>query len=288
MCYVFLTVILVFGRYFLLKLVSICFKNRFHCWKTCSNSVKQSHLGQYQMLNFQASFSCYFRLLIQYAVTILAMYMFCCFLKIGYYASLLFYYGYDADMDWYSYHLLYDNKQMCAVEFLFCFTCAFGSVMIIPLVAVYVYYIWYHLYCILFADYESVPYKEDACTIRGRERQCDKKCNRHFVWLELLFSMLELLFKDGIQSGIVFSLYNSLDSSLARPSWHFIACSIGAHVKLIACFFTKLFGFGEGEEGWFNAYDCGGGKTIACIIGLLLSVPPMVLSVLSLVIALGG
>ena len=217
------------------------------------------------------------------------MYMFSCFLKIGYYASLLFYYGYDAYLDWqYSYHLPYDNKQISAVEFLFCSSLALGSLMVIPMVVVYAYYIWYHLYCIFNVDYESVPYKEDACTICGRDRQCDKECDRYFVCLELMFSLLELLFKDGIQSGIVFLLYNSLESSLARPSWHFIACSIGAHVKLIACFLTKLFGFGEGEEVWFNAYDCGGGKTIACIIGLLVSVASMVLSVLSLKKALGG
>ena len=215
-----------------------------------------------------------------------------CFLKIGYNACLLVYYGYDANLDYtndcYCYHLLYDNKQISAVEFLFCFSCAFGSLMIIPMVVVYAYYIWYHGYCILHADYKSAPYTDDACTICGRDRRCDKKCNRHFVWLELLFSVLELLFKDGIQSGIVLSLHNSLQPSLARPGWHFIACSIGAHVKLIACFFTKLFGFGEGEEGWLNSYDCGGGKTIACIIGLLLSVPSMILSILSLVIALSG
>ena len=247
------------------------------------------------MLNSQASFSCYFqllhRLLIQYAVcavTILAMYMLFCFFKIGYYASLLVYYGYDANLDWYSYHLLYDNKQISAVEFLFCFSCAFGSLMIIPMVVVYAYYIWYHGYCILHADYKSAPYTDDACTICGRDRRCDKKCNRHFVWLELLFSVLELLFKDGIQSGIVFSLYNSLQPSLARPGWHFIACSIGAHVKLIACFFTKLLGLGAGEEGCFNACDRGGGEAIACVIGLLVSLLSMILSVVSLVIAIGG
>ena len=215
--------------------------------------------------------------------------MLCCFLKIGYYVGLILYYAYDVVLDWYSYHLLYDNKNISWVKFFFCFSCAFGSLMTILMVVVYAYYIWYHCSCILHPrKYEPVSYRDDSCSIFGPDRRCDKKCNRHFVWLELLFSVLEVLFKDAIQSGIVFSLYNSLQPSLTRPSWRFIACSIGAHVKLIACFFTKLLGRGEGEESCLNGYDCGVGKTIACVIGLLFSVPSLVLSILSLAIALGG
>ena len=119
---------------------------------------------------------------------------------------------------------------------------------------VYRHYIKFHWDCFL-----------DGCS------ECPRKDHLCFNRLELRLSVLELMFKDDIQSVIVFLIYAS-NLTGSRPGWYFIvfsACSIFAHFKRCVCFITKLCGCGKGEE---NEYEDSCIKNIVCSTGLLASV----------------
>ena len=219
--------------------------------------------------------------------------MLCCWGKIFYYIILIVYHGFDCGLDWKDFCVLYADNTFpgvsisthnFVVKFLFGFSCVSGTVSSGIMVVVYVYYIRYHWYCIRHAGYLPVQYTDDEVSVSG-DRRCDKKCNRHFVALELWISVLELLSKDDVQSGILFWIYAS-HSILTRPSWQFIAfsvCSVAAHVKLLICFLTKLCGCGAAEESCCDDNECSWIKVSACVIGLLASVVFLGLTIVSLV-----
>ena len=106
------------------------------------------------------------------------------------------------------------------------------------------------------------------------------KCNRRFAVRELWISVLELLLKDDIQSGILFWVCTS-QSSFKIHSRYFIAfsvCSVVAHLKLLICFVTKLCGLGAAEEGFCDDSSCA--KRFACVIGFIGSLPFLVFTYL--------
>ena len=192
------------------------------------------------------------------------MYMFCCFAKIIYYVVLILYHSYDIyfDCNTLSLMLMYNDgtfagasTKSIVVKAFFMLSFLFGFFCSIAIILVYLYYIKFHLSCIC-----------DGCDSPGRS--CDKKCNRRFVSAELVISLLELFLKDGIQSGILFSIARS-ETIVTPPIWQPVTsaiCSLFGHLKLLICFVTKLCGCGEGEG------DASCGKMVACFIGILGSV----------------
>lgn len=222
------------------------------------------------------------------------MYMPCCWAKIFYYFLLIIYHVFDCCLDWYNFHVLSTNGTVAGisistnsdvqvVNLLFLISCVIGTIGL-TLVVVYGCYIKYHCHCIRYGGYQSVQYSDGEFSI-FRPRECDKKCDRRFLTIELWISVLELLLKDDIQSGILFWLYKS-QSILTKPSWLFIAfsaCSVGAHLKLFVCFITKLCGCGASEEGCDTCDHNSCIKIFACVIGLIGSGMFLVLTLVSLV-----
>ena len=203
------------------------------------------------------------------------MYMLCCWAKIVYYIVLIVYHVFDVYIDWKSFLLLHNNGTFAGastnsivVECLFGFSVFDGFVCSIAMILVYFYYITFHL----------------SCICEGFE--CDKRCNRRFVNAELVISLLELFFKDDIQSGLLFWVCVSGSISI-RPGWQPIAlsvCSVAAHLKLGICFATKLCGCGKGEEEHHYG-SCA--KPVACFIGIIGSALFLVFTIAYLVYASG-
>ena len=220
-------------------------------------------------------------------------YIFCCRVKIAWYIVLIVYHACDVCLHWYNYHKLYEDKTVSGVSLLtttdvgeyenaFRFSCLTGTVFsIIMAVAVYGYYIYYYWDCIRHANYRSVSSCECEHSSLIGVRGCDKRCNRHFVTL----GTLELLFKDDIQSIILYFLFNS-QSIVNRPSWYFIAfsvCSVCAQLKLCICFMSKFCGCGSGEKSSGCNDDCSCVKAFVCVIGFICSAVFLVLTVVRLV-----
>lgn len=187
-----------------------------------------------------------------------------CCAKIVYYIVLIAYHGCDNWFDWCNYFELYAGKPFSGIdEFLFCFSCAFGLLISLAMIVVYARYIKYHWDCI-----------RHRCRGYKLYLLCDKKCNRHFNEVELLLSVMELLGKDNIQSGVLIWMCNS--QPIFTPlSWHLIAfslCSVCAYVKLAVCFVTKLFGCGVGEEECLYTSASEDNKALACVFGSMNSV----------------
>ena len=187
------------------------------------------------------------------------MYMSCCFAKIIYYVVLILYHVYDIYFDWNTLSLMHNDdtfagastKSIVVKGFLM-LSFVFGVVCSIAIIWVYGYYIKFHLSCIC-----------DGCDSPGRS--CDKKCNRRFVFAELVISLLELFLKDDIQSGILLSIVLS-ETVVTPPSWQPVTsaiCGVFGHLKLLICFVTKLCGCGEGEG------DASFDKIFACFVGIL-------------------
>ena len=202
-----------------------------------------------------------------------------CRAKIVWYIVLIVYHGCDVSFDWVNYHNIYKDKDKTVVgvsnstnttlvkyETSFWISCLTGSLFSFFMAVVYIHYISYHW----------------ECLENGKDID-DMNCKRHFVTLELWISALELLFKDGVQSGILFSLYMS-QSIVTKPSWYFITftvCSVCAHFKLLICFVSKLCGCGAGEEPCCDG-DCSCVKIFACVIGFVGSVVCLGLTAASL------
>ena len=180
------------------------------------------------------------------------MFMLCCFAKVIFYFALTVYHCADCFFDWRGYHELYNEGTFSAIpkhnslaDGFFLASCLSGTILSIAMLIAYSYYIKYHVMCMCTSD------------------TCDKECDRRFITLELAISVFELLFKDDIQSVLVFLIYQSgpekeCVSSLTKV---FTICSIIAHLKLLICFFSKLCGIGAGEK-------CDGGvKCLFCFLG---------------------
>ena len=173
------------------------------------------------------------------------------------------------------------STKSSLVKTFFVISCVTGTVFSIIVIAAYGYYIKFHWYCIHNASYRSVKYSDGEFSFFS-DRRCDKKCNRPFVTLELWVSALELVFKDDIQSAILFWIYTS-QFIKTRPGWKFIVlqtCSVIAHLKLSICFMAKLCGYGAGEE---PCCDGSCAKNFASLIGFIGSAVFLGLTVVSLV-----
>lgn len=192
-----------------------------------------------------------------------------CLGKAFYYAGLILYMVCDSLFDWWNFFRLYaDKEEFKVVEFVFFFSCFVGLIINICLLKVYWHYIKFHWDC-YFDGY------------------CVSPCHLHFNRLELLLSILELVFKDDIQSVIVFLIYASHPTG-SRPGWYFIvfsACSIFAHFKRFVCFITKLCGCGKGED---DPYEGSCIKCFLCSIGSLASAGFLLFTIMSLPICYDG
>lgn len=140
------------------------------------------------------------------------------------------------------------------------FTCTLWTVFGLTMIVVYGYYINFHCNCI-----------DKGCTVS--KHRCYEDINENVVSGELRISLTELVLKEAIKSGFLFSLCKS-GSISSRPILCYTAfwiavCSVMAHVKLNICFFTKLCSCGEGE---CERKPHGGPKKLACVIGILGSV----------------
>ena len=174
-------------------------------------------------------------------------------MKIAFYIILIFYHIVDLILDWCTFAVLRQDLKFSGVSILKCeeriikffigLSCSTGTLFSIALVVAYAYYIKHHLYRLKNASYSPVNQSDD---------DADQKCYKKIVNLELWISLLELFFKDDIQSAILLWVYNGSQSSApSNPGWMWIAfsvCSIVAHLKLCLCFITKLCGCGAGEE----------------------------------------
>ena len=183
---------------------------------------------------------------------------FCSKVKIAFYFILICYHIVDLILDWWTFGvLLQDHKfsgvsvskcEECTIKFLIGLSCSTGTLFSIALVVAYSYYIRHHLHRLKNASYSPVNQSDEDVSLPPHQK-CDKK----FVNLEFWFSVLELFFKDDIQSGILFWVYHrSQSSAISNPAGRmwiaFSVCSIVANLKLCVCFVTKLFGCGAGEE----------------------------------------
>ena len=151
----------------------------------------------------------------------------CCLGKMLYYVGLILYTFYDSLFDLLNYLRIFADKEDFKVEnLLFFFSFVVGLIInIFRMFMVYGHYIKFHWDCFL-DGYSECPRKDHHCYNR----------------LELRLSVVELLFKDDIQSVIVFLIYAS-NLTGSRPGWYFIvfsALSIFAHFKRCVCFITKL------------------------------------------------
>ena len=212
----------------------------------------------------------------------LAMYTFCRRVKIYWYIVLIAYHGCDVCLDWYNYDKLYKDKTVSGVlistnttivkyENPFWISCLTGSVFSFLMAVVYVYYICFHCCCFCHANNRSVSSCDCESSSFG-DRECVKRCNRYFFTIELWVSAFELLFKDDIQSIILYLLY-ALQSIVTRPSWYFTAFTmftVFAHFKLCICFMSKLCGCGVGEESQCCNDDSSCvKKKAACVFGCI-------------------
>ena len=216
--------------------------------------------------------------------------MLCCKLKIFYYLVLIVYHGCDFYFDWWNFRELFEDNTISGiliptnsslVKIFFGFSCVAGTVFSIIMIVAYLYYIYFHWYCIHHASYLSASLSDGDFSISSDVR-CDKKCNRTFVTLELWVSVLELFLKDDFQSAILFWMYTS-QLIKTRPYWYFLvfqACSVMAHLKLGICFMAKLCGCGAREE---PCCDGSCKNNFASVIGFICSVVLLGLTVASLV-----
>lgn len=197
--------------------------------------------------------------------------------KIFYYIVLIVYQVFDACFDWYNFYVFYREKRFTGisvnstrdipVDVFFGLSCSTGTLFSVCMVVAYVYYTHYHRFCIDFASYPSASFKDGVVSMI-RDNAFDDKFNPRYVQLELWGTVLELLFKDGIQTGLLFWMRKSL---VRKPNWHFFAfavCSVLAHLKQGICFILKLLGWGAGERRCCN-YSCG--KIFAGVIGVIAS-----------------
>ena len=218
--------------------------------------------------------------------------MLCCHLKILFYLVLIAYHGCDVYFDWSNFLKLWEDNTLSGIlistnsslaKIFFFISCCTGTVFSLIMIVTYGYYITFHWYCIHHASYRSARYSHGEFSILNH-RECDKKCDRTFVTLELWVSTLELVLKDDFQSGILLWICTS-HFIKTRPSWYFIifqACSVIAHLKLGICFMTKLCGYGAGEEEPCCDNSCAK-SCIASGIGFILSAVFLGLTVVSLV-----
>ena len=117
----------------------------------------------------------------------------CCLGKMLYYVALILYTFCDSLFDLLNYFRKFADKEDFEVEYLlFFFSSDVGLIINIRMLMVYGHYNKFHWDCFL-----------DGCS------ECPRKDHLCFNRLELRLSVVELMFKENIQSVIVFLIYAS-------------------------------------------------------------------------------
>ena len=204
------------------------------------------------------------------------MYRLICKMKICLYIGLIVYQVVDPCLTWYNFYVLFrdktfsgvsiDTKHINLVEVVFCFSCVTGTFLGVCMVVAYVYYIHYHRHCLNRNSFPSASFKDGVFKMIRNSAFDNEKFDLRYVELELWGTVLEVVFRDGIHSAILFWMRKSL---VNKPDWHFLAFAVFrilAHVKQIICFFTKFVGWGAGEKRCCS-HSCQ--RRIAIIIGLI-------------------
>ena len=185
----------------------------------------------------------------------------------------------DIVFDWYTFDvLLQDHKfsgvsisksEVSIIKIPFGLSCATGTIFSVAMIVAYRYFIKHHWYWMNNGSFDFVTYSNHNVSF-SRDHRRDTNCDRKFLNFELWISVLELVFKDDIQSGILFWAYDGSQLSAAsnpdQMSFLFSVCSIVAHLKLCLCFLTKLCGCGAGEEQCREHAEM---KAFWCIIGFV-------------------
>ena len=221
-----------------------------------------------------------------------------CYLKIAYYVALIIYYCIDIPFDVIQLkNEMRNHGRFAGIltnsttnKVVLCVSFGSGFICTLLMMAVYCYYIHFHLICIKKQSYRllhSVQFERDTLLNCSDDNESKTMtCNRHFVLTELLISNIEMYLKDGIQSALLLYMYLTSDlSSIIQLNWHdivFVVCNIVASLKLLFCFTTKLFGYGSGEK----TTDCCSWKSILCMLGILGSIIIGILCILYLYISL--
>ena len=204
------------------------------------------------------------------------MYRLICKMKICLYIGLIVYQVVDPCLNWYNFYVLFcdktfsgvsiDTKHITPVLVVFCFSCVTGTFLGVCMVVVYVYYIHYHRHCINRNSFPSASFKDGVFRMIRNSAFDNEKFDLRYVKLELWGTALEVAFRDGIHSAILFWMRKNL---VKKPDWHFLVFAslrILAHVKQIICFFTKFVGWGAGEK---HCRSHSYVKGTAIIIGLI-------------------
>ena len=221
-----------------------------------------------------------------------------CYLKIVYYSVLIIYYGVDVAFKWVQFKRnVLDNSRFAgiptngdtATTIVLGLSIGVGNICSIAMVVVYCYYITFHLECIRTSRYVLL---KDVRFQRQGERLLDcsdgderrmPMCNRHYVRCELIISNIELYLKEGVQTVLPLIIYMHDTSVTIQREWFDIAFGVGIvviNMKLLACFMTKLCGWGSGE----NSVDCEKTtcKCILCMFGCAGSLAFAILSIVYL------
>ena len=220
-----------------------------------------------------------------------------CYLKIVYYSVLIIYYGVDVAFKWVQFKRnVLDNSRFAgiptngdtAITIVLCSSIGVGNICSFAMAVVYGYYINFHWECIQKSRYallENVRYEGESLLecCDGDENRVPAMCNRHYVRCELIISNIELYLKEGVQTVLPLIIYMHDTSVTIQREWFDIAFGVGIvviNMKLLACFMTKLCGWGSGE----NSVDCEKTtcKCILCMFGCAGSLAFAILSIVYL------
>ena len=171
-------------------------------------------------------------------------------LKVVYYLGVIANHIADNVFDWKGYMKSGDRKEFSAIpkdsptsDDFYLVSCISGTLFSLLILGAYCYFIEFH--------------------VTERNRQ---DCKRGYLEYELFVSVCQLLFKDAIQSVLMFLNYLSDDAGNDCASLltkQYAICSVVSHSKLLICFATKLFKYGSGEN-----YDSDT-KCCFCFLGCL-------------------
>lgn len=165
--------------------------------------------------------------------------------KASFYLGLIIYYSLDFYYDWRGYYALKNNEAFAVIpkhnsvaRISYLASCISGAVFGGAMLLVYFCYIQFHM-----------------CTDGGGTGAV-----RSLAVVESFLSVCELLFKDDIQSILLFLIYHS-DPHTKCVSFltkAFTVCSIVAHLKLFLCFSSNLLLCESGKICVIQFFGCTG------------------------------
>ena len=182
----------------------------------------------------------------------------------------------DNIVDWFGYTELGNTKEFSAIpkdsptsDDFYLASCISGILFSLLMVVAYGYFIKFHV--ISMCGEGTEQNRED--------------CKRWFLQYELTVRVCQLLFKDAIQSVLMFLVYLSGEADIDCASLLtklYAFSSLFSHFKLLICFATKLFKCGSGEN--YGSVT----KYIFCCLGCFGALTLMVFTILYLVIINSG